>query len=133
MTSRPGPVGPGRLLAIVGALSVIVSACMWAWWSPLVALGYAGGVLTGAGMLSALVFVLGRLVVAPEQRAGPRWPYLLLHLGKLGLAAAFAYLVIIVWQGSAIAFAAGYTVVLIAVLVALGERVDTHTGGPTWD
>ncbi len=121
-------------MAVAGGISLAAVVAAYASWGPLVALGYAGGVLTGAGMLSALAFVLSRLVVPQDERRGPTWPWMVLHLGKFGLAGAAAYLVIVVWHGSAVAFAAGYTVALIALLVALGRSgTDMHTGGPTWD
>jgi len=100
---------------------------------PLVALGFAGGVLTGAGMLSALVVVLNKLMVPAQERSGPRWPWAVLHVGKFALAAGLAFLVIVVLEAHAGAFAAGYTVALITLLIVVGGRVDTHTGGPTWD
>jgi len=133
MIARLWSQRPGRIAAAAAAISLIAAAASWVLWGRHVALGFVGGVVTGAGMLSALVLVLSRVIVPAEERVGPTWPWALLHVGKLGVAAVVAYLVIIVWRGSAIAFAAGYTVALIALLAALGDSVDTHTGGPTWD
>ncbi len=132
MTSNAG--WPRRVALATGAAALVICVALYALWGPLVALGYAGGVLTGAGMLSALVFVLKRVTVPPEERPRAAWAYVVLHVGKFGLAAAAACLVIVVWRGSAVAFAAGYTVALIALLIALGRGgADMHTGGPTWD
>ena len=113
------------IVNIAGAVSMAIAACLYLWWDPLIALGYAGGVITGAGMLSALAFVLRKVIVPTAERPGARWPYLLLHVGKLGLAVAFAFLVVIVWRGSALAFTAGYTVALAAFIVVLRPHQTT--------
>lgn len=119
--------------AIAAGIAGIASVALLMW-RPVVALGFAGGVITGAGMLSALVYVLNRAIVPPEDRGGRVWPLFLLHVAKFGLAAVFAYLVIIVLKGDVVAFAGGYTVALITLLICLGRRgYDMHTGGPTWD
>ncbi|MGC9317371.1 MAG: hypothetical protein ACP5KN_04960 [Armatimonadota bacterium] len=123
--------GPGRVRAIVAAgaaatVAITIALCVLG--HRLVALGFVGGALTGAGMLSALVFVLSRLVVPPQQRRGPTWPYWALHASKLLVAAAFAYLIILVLHGDAIAFAVGYTLaLLVLVIVAAGQPLPPPT------
>lgn len=123
----------GRIVAIAAAVSVIAAVAAYLLWGRHVALGFAGGVLTGAGMLSALVVVLNKLAVPADEHTGAAWPWVMLHVAKLAAAIVVAGLVVIVWRGNAVAFAVGYTVALVALLVTLGDRVDTHTGGPTWD
>jgi len=119
--------------AIAAGIAGIASVALLMW-RPLVALGFVGGVITGAGMLSALVYVLDRAIVTPEDRRGRVWPLFLLHVVKFGLAAVLAYVAIIVLKGDVVAFAGGYTVALITLLISLGRGGrDTHTGGPTWD
>ncbi len=73
-------------------------------------------------MLSALVFVLNRAVVPPNERRGPIALLMVLHVGKFALAAAFAYAIILVWDGSAGAFAVGYTVAVIVLLIIIGGQ-----------
>lgn len=115
----------GACAATVVALHLLVH--------PLVALGFAGGVVTGAGMLSALVVVLNKVMVPTQERSGPQWPWLLLHVGKFAVAGIFAFALIVVLKANAMAFAAGYTVALIILLVIVGGRLDTHIGGSTQD
>jgi len=122
-----------RIVAVAAAISLIAAVSGYVLWGRHVALGFVGGVVTGAGMLSALVLVLNKLAVPADERTGATWPWALLHVAKLGAAIVVAWLVVIVWRASAIAFAAGYTVALVALLVGLSDRVDMHTGGPTWD
>ncbi|MGI5817948.1 MAG: hypothetical protein ACOX9R_07590 [Armatimonadota bacterium] len=109
------------VLAVAAGVSGVVTVALLLW-RPSVALGYLGGVLTGAGMLSALVYVLNRLIVPPEQRTAPVWPLALLHAGKLGLAMVIAFVVILVWEGSAVGFALGYTTALITLVAISGLR-----------
>ncbi len=88
-----------------------------------VVIGYVGGAITGAGMLSALVYVLGKVAVPPDERPAVAWPYLLLHVAKLPAAAAIGYVMIVLLEGDAVAFMAGYTHALIVLLVVYaGER-----------
>ncbi len=122
-----------RIVAVAAAISLIAAVTGYVLWGRDVALGFVGGVVTGAGMLSALVLVLNKLAVPADERTGATWPWAVLHVAKLGVAIVVAWLVIIVWHGSAVAFAAGYTVALVALLVGLSDRVDIHPGGPTWD
>jgi hypothetical protein len=100
---------------------------------PLVALGFAGGVVTGAGMLSALIVVLNKVMVPPQERSGPQWPWLLLHVGKFAVVGVLAFALIVVLKANAVAFAVGYTIALIILLVIVGGRRDTHTGGSLQD
>jgi hypothetical protein len=119
MTSNGSAIAGRGVLRAATVITIVIAVALLLW-RPLVALGFVGGVVTGAGMLSALVFVLNRLVVTPGERRGARWPYLLLHAAKLGMAIAFAFFVIIVWRGNVIAFAAGYTAALVALLIYQG-------------
>ena len=84
--------------------------------------GFAGGVIVGAGMLWALVVCANKLVVAPGEARGPRWPYLLLHLGKFAAAVALAWLLVVVLGASVGAFAAGYGMALAVTLMHLGAK-----------
>ena len=92
--------------------------------------GFAGGVAIGAGMLWALVFCANKLVVAPGETHGPRWPYLLLHVGKFAGAVVLAWLLVVVLGASVAAFAAGYGMALAVTLMHLGAkgRVETREG-----
>ena len=92
--------------------------------------GFAGGALIGAGMFWALVVCVNNLILAPGQTHGPRWPYLLLHLGKFAGAAALAWLLVVVLGASAAAFAAGYGMALAVTLIHLGAkgRVEAREG-----
>jgi len=143
MTSDPavhedseGHPPDGRRLsvtALAAAICLIVAVALLVWRPP-VALGFVGGAITGAGMLGVLVGAINRVVVPPQERRPHPAPWVALHVVKFALAAAFAYLVIVVLEGDVLAFAGGYTVALIAFLVALGRRGhDMRAGGPTWD
>lgn len=92
--------------------------------------GLAGGVVIGAGMLWALVVCANKLIVAPGQERGPRWPYLLLHLWKFAGAVALVWLLVIVLGASAGAFAVGYGMALAAALMHWGAKgqVETREG-----
>lgn len=143
MTSDPAAHGgsdrqpPGgqrpSVVVIATAISLIVAVALLVW-RPSAALGFAGGALTGAGMLSALVVVLTRLVAPPQERTSHPALWIALHVTKFALAAALAYLVVIVLEGNLLAFAGGYTVALITLLISYG-RTGHHsdTGGPTRD
>ncbi len=120
-------------MAVAGGVSLAAVMASCVLWGPLVALGYAGGVLTGAGLLSALVFVLNRLIVPHDECRGPAWPWMVLHLGKFGLVAALAYLVIIVLHGSTAAFAAGYATALVTLFIAMGGRTRVAPAALTDD
>ena len=74
--------------------------------------GFAGGVAIGAGMLWALILCANKLVVAPGETHGPRWPYLMLHLAKFAGAIVLAWLLVVVLGASVGAFAAGYGMAL---------------------
>lgn len=115
-----------RLLVGGAVFSAIVTGALLLC-RPLVALGYLGGVLTGAGMLSALVFVLHRAVAPPQERTGPIWPLAVLQAVKLGLAGAVAFVVILVWGGSAAGFAIGYLTALVTLIVIVGLRPPSTT------
>ncbi|MEA3400202.1 MAG: hypothetical protein U9R79_03055 [Armatimonadota bacterium] len=137
MTSDAGPDRVRAIVAVGAAAAVAITVPLYVLGHSLVALGFIGGALTGAGMLSALVFVLSRLVVPPGQRKGPTWPYWLLHAGKFLMAGAFAYLIILVLHGDVIAFAGGYTLALVVLLVVaagwpLSSAADAnaHTNVP---
>ena len=106
---------------------LVAAACLY-FWRPSVALGFVGGVTTGAGTLSALVLVLNRVVVPQAERRYPPALWAVLHVGKFVLAAAFAYLIILVLRGDVVAFAVGYTVTLVVLFVMIpatlnGQRV----------
>jgi hypothetical protein len=122
MTSNHDPGRPRLIVATAAGPSLINTIILFFAWSPRVALGYVGGAVTGAGMLSALVFVLNRAVVPPNERRGSMPLLMVLHVGKFALAAAFAYLLILVWQASAGAFAVGYTVAVIVLLIIIGGQ-----------
>jgi len=114
---------------MVATAICLVAAVLLYIWHPLVALGFVGGVITGAGTLSALVLVSSRVVAPQHERT--RYPGLwaALHVGKFALVAGFAYLVIIILAGNVAAFAAGYTVALIVLFVImLGERSSFQVG-----
>lgn len=119
MSSRPASERSRSLLMASAVISAIIVVVLLIAWSPRVALGYAGGVVTGAGMLSALAFVLNRLIVPSHERSGSATILLLLHAGKFLLAAALAYLFIVLWEGSAGAFAVGYTVALATMIIII--------------
>ncbi|MBD3292559.1 MAG: hypothetical protein GF393_06515 [Armatimonadia bacterium] len=97
-------------------------------WEPRVALGFTGGVITGAGTLSALVLVLNRVVVPPRERTGHPAPWVVLHVVKFLIAAAFAYLLIVRWSGDVMAFAGGYSIALL-VLVGIMAGEPTVANG----
>jgi hypothetical protein len=117
MTSETG----GRwkpIVAIATAISLAVAVALL-FWHPRIALGFVGGVITGAGMLSALVLVLNRVVVPPQERESHPAPWVVLHIVKFALAAALAYVVIEILQGDVLAFAGGYTVSLVVLLIIM--------------
>lgn len=122
--------GRGRAV-LVGLTLVVVPVVVLgfgAGWS--VAGGYVGGLVVGAGMLGALVLCVHRLVAPPAALRGPRWPYLLLHLGKFAAAAVVAWLLVVVLGASIAAFAAGYLVALVAFLAGparTGAMMMGHT------
>lgn len=110
-------------MAIATAICLAVAVALL-FWDPTVALGFVGGVVTGAGMLSALVVVLNRVVVPPHQRQSHPAPWIALHVLKFALAAAVAYVVVEMLGGDLFAFAGGYTVALIVLIAVM-------TGEPT--
>ncbi len=142
MTSKPtterdqdDQPGGRRLHAVTWALllSVIVAVALFVW-RPAAAVGFAGGILTGTGMLGALVAAINHVVVSPRERKSHPAPWVALHITKFILAAAFAWLVIVVLGGDVFAFAGGYSVALITLMFSLGRRGhEPHAGGPTWD
>lgn len=81
-------------------------------------------------MLWALVVCAHKLVVAPGEPRGPRWPYLLLHLVKFAGAIVLAWLLVVVLGASVGAFAAGYGMALAVALIHLGAKgqVETREG-----
>ncbi|MFW5867851.1 MAG: hypothetical protein ACOCX2_08550 [Armatimonadota bacterium] len=122
------------IVAAATAISIGVAAALF-FWHPSIALGFIGGVITGAGMLSALVMVLNRVVVPPDEREGHPAPWIALHVAKFAAAAGVAYLVIEVLGGDLIAFAGGYTAALIVLLVIMaGEpTISTYLSSETED
>jgi len=106
----------------IGLATVLASVALWVWLGWRQAAGFAGGVLAGAGLLAALVVVVDRLVVPESERHGPRWPWLLLHTGKLLVVIVGAYLLIVVARASIAGFALGYAVAMIGLFVYLGSR-----------
>ncbi|MFW6437432.1 MAG: hypothetical protein ACOCZ7_00345 [Armatimonadota bacterium] len=94
-------------------------------WDPLIALGFVGGVITGAGTLGVLVVVLNRVVVPRDERKGRPAPWVALHIAKFAAAAALAYVVVEMLDGDIIAFAGGYTVALIVLLVTMAGEPTT--------
>jgi hypothetical protein len=122
-----------RIVAITTAICAVVAVALLLW-RPHVALGFVGGAITGAGMLSALVMVLNRLVVPPGERKGHPAPWVVLHVAKFALAAAIAWVVIELLGGDVIAFAAGYTMALLALIVILAYEPSVSNGlGGTGD
>jgi F0F1-type ATP synthase assembly protein I len=118
-------------VAVLLSLAIVVALLLW---RPAAALGFAGGVLTGAGMLGALVAAINHVVVPAKERKSHPAPWVALHIVKFIVAAVFAWLVIVVLGGDVFAFAGGYSVALITLLLSIGRRRDeTHSGGPTWD
>lgn len=108
----------GRRVVSVGVLTAAAAAVgLHFTLGESVVIGYVGGAITGAGMLSALVYVLGKVVAPPEERPALAWLYLLLHVAKLPAAAAIGYLTIVLLEGHAVASMAGYTHALIVLLV----------------
>ncbi|MGM0492809.1 MAG: hypothetical protein ACQER1_07685 [Armatimonadota bacterium] len=114
-TDRADRASRNVLAASAGVSGVITVGLLL--WRPTVALGYAGGVVTGAGMLGVLVFILTRATVPSEERTAPIWLLLVVQTMKLLVAAAVAFVVILVWDGSAAGFAAGYTTAVIVLVV----------------
>lgn len=110
-----------RTVAIATAICLIVAVALL-FWRPRVALGFAGGVITGAGTLSALVVVLNRVVVPSNERRGHPAPWIILHVGKFVFIAAFAFLIVETLNGSILAFAGGYTIALIVLFVVVAGR-----------
>jgi len=133
MTTNGGSARWRRIVAIATAICVVVAVALFIW-EPRVALGFTGGVITGAGTLSALVVVLNRVAVPPGERQGHPAPWVVLHVVKFVLAAVFAYLVIIRLAGDVMAFAGGYTIVLLVLmLVMAGEPTVSTRLAATFD
>ncbi len=109
--------GQARTVKVTAAITLVTGAVLWRLVGWGAALGYVGGVITGLGMLASLVLCANRLVVPVEEQRGPRWPYLLLHLGKFAGAIALAWLLVGVLEASVAAFAAGYATSLTGFLV----------------
>lgn len=109
MTSRSRLPRPVQVVAAAGAACTVAAAVLYLLVGPLVALGFAGGVLTGAGMLSALVVVLNKLMVPASERCGTPWPWILLHVGTFAAAGVSAFVVVVVLNAHAVVFAARYT------------------------
>jgi len=80
-------------------------------------LGFVGGALLALGTLSALVFCVERLVVAPEEKPTRRWPYLALLLGKFPAAAVLALVLVVVFRASLAGLAAGYGMALVGFFI----------------
>ena len=116
-----------RTMSLVAAGISVALTVLLGW---RVGAGFAGGVAIGAGMLWALVVCANKLIAAPGEKRGPRWPYLLLHLGKFAGAIALAWLLVIVFGASAGAFAVGYGMALAVTLMHLGAKgqVETREG-----
>jgi len=105
---------------ILVVLALLVSLALLAFWGWKVALGYLGGTLVAGGMLGALVLCAQRLVVAPGEEPGRRWPYLLLHVGKFAAVLGLAYVLVSVIGASAVAFAGGYGTVVAGFFIEHG-------------
>jgi hypothetical protein len=76
-------------------------------------------------MLSALVVVLNRVIVAPDERRGHPLPWAILHVGKYMLAAVLAFVIIVLLHGDVLAFAGGYTVALVTLLIIVAGEPTT--------
>ncbi len=122
MTSEAERGRPRRVMTVAGVVAAAVTVALYSVEGPSGALGFAGGVLTGAGMLSALVFVLTRAVVRPARRPKSVWLLVVLHVAKFGLAAVFMYVVLILFAGSAAAFAIGYGYALLILVIEVSRR-----------
>jgi len=109
-------------LKVMGLVAVAVTVALLALVGWRAAAGFAGGALTGAGMLAALVVAVDRLVLPSGESHGPRWPWLLLHVGKLGAAVVVAYLLIVIAGASLWGFAAGYAVALAGLFLHMSSR-----------
>ncbi len=88
MTARFWSQRPGSAVAAAAAISLIVAVTVYVLCGRHVALGFVGGVVTGAGMLSAFVRVLNKASVPAEERVGPTWPGTLPHVGEFAVVAA---------------------------------------------
>jgi hypothetical protein len=123
-----------RIVAIASAICIGVAMALL-FRDPLIALGFIGGVLTGAGMLSALVVVLNRVIVPPKERKAHPGPWIALHVAKFALAAGIAYLVVEMLSGDILAFAAGYTTALVVLLIIMGGEptVSNHLAARSED
>ena len=86
------------------------------------AAGYLGGALLGAGMLAALVLCANGLLVVTEAPLGSRLLYLLLHVGKLLVALALGFWLLLMVRVSAVALFAGYTTSLLALVLVVAMR-----------
>lgn len=126
MTSNGGSARWRRIAAIATAICAAVAVALFIW-EPRVALGFAGGVITGAATLGALVLVLNQVVVPPRERTGHPGPWIVLHVMKFLVAAAFAYLVTIRWSGDVIAFAVGYTIALMVLMLIMAGEPSVAT------
>lgn len=122
MTGKAGPRRDRYILAAGVLVGVAATWLLCAAVSRSAAIGYVGGAVTGAGMLGALVFVLNKLSVPPDERPTVRWPYLVLHVAKFALAGAVAWLTIVVMGAGVIAFMGGYTYALVVVLIIFGGQ-----------
>lgn len=122
MTTEAERGRPRGVITAAGVVAVVITTVAYGLGGPSLALGFAGGVLTGAGMLSALVFVLARTIVRPTQRPKGAWLLVVLQVAKFGLAAVFMYIVVLVFEGSAAAFAVGYGFALLILIVGMSLR-----------
>ncbi len=128
MTTDRDP-GRRRRIAIAAAAICLIAAVLLYLWRPRVALGFVGGVITGAGMLSVLVLVLNRIVVPQKERRYSPAVWAVLYVGKFVAAAAFAYLIVHVLGGDVVAFAGGYTLALAVLFVMLLGEKSPHARG----
>lgn len=126
MTANRAEARQGVLIISALALGTAIVLGATLGWSA--ATGYVGGVVTGAGMLGALVLCVTRLVAPPGHLRGPRWPWLLLHLGKFAGAVALAWLLVGVLKASVAGFAGGYLTALGGFLI-LCSRTQSAVRG----
>jgi hypothetical protein len=120
----------GRTLRTTTVVGVVVALWIWARFGPAVVASFAAGVALGMVLLAAIDFVVQRSVRAPdEEPPARRWPYVAVHVGKLGAAAAVLYLLCRWPQVSYVAVAIGYGLPVAVLLLKLaGMELNRKTG-----
>lgn len=123
----------GRTLRTTTVVGVVVALWLWARYGAAVVGSFAAGVVLGMVLLGAIDFVVQGSVRAPEEGPpGRRWPYMLVHVAKLALAAGALYALCQWPQVSYVAVAGGYGLpIAVMVLKLAGMELNRKTGaGP---